>query len=82
MYPIALTLVLLFRSPNSGTRGLMPIKRRYRIIGGILILTIAVIAALFQYSTQSKLVLAEALQFRRMLVTTQDDGAYRFFFRH
>ena len=58
----------------------MPIKRRYRIIGGILILTIAVIAALFQYSTQSKLVLAEALQFRRMLVTTQDDGAYRFFF--
>ena len=58
----------------------MPIKRRYMIIGGILILTVAVITALFQYSTQSKLVLAEALQFRRMLVTSQDDGVYRFFF--
>jgi esterase/lipase superfamily enzyme len=58
----------------------MPIKRRYKIIGGILLLTVVVIAALFQYTTQSKLVLAEALQFRRMLVTRQDDGAYRFFF--
>ena len=58
----------------------MPIKRRYKIIAGILILTVVVIAALFQYSTQSNLVLAEALQFRRMLVTSQDDGAFRFFF--
>ncbi len=58
----------------------MTIKRRYKIIGGIFLLTVVVIAALFQYSTKSKLVLAEALQFRRMLVTRQDDGAYRFFF--
>ena len=58
----------------------MPIKRRYKIIAGILLLTVVVIAVLFQYSTQSKLVLAEALQFRRMLVTSQDDGAFRFFF--
>ena len=58
----------------------MAIKRRYKIIGGILLLAVLVIAALFQYTTQSKLVLAEALQFRRMLVTGQDDGTYRFFF--
>jgi esterase/lipase superfamily enzyme len=58
----------------------MPIKRRYKIIGGIMMLTAVVIAALFLYSTQSNLYLAEALQFRRMLVTSQDDGAYRFFF--
>jgi len=57
----------------------MPIKRRYKIIGGIIMLAAVVIAALFQYSTQSNLNLAEALQFRRMLVTSQDDGIYRFF---
>ncbi len=58
----------------------MTIKRRYKIIGGILLLAVVAVAAMFQYTTQSKLVLAEALQFRRMLVTRQDDGAYRFFF--
>ena len=58
----------------------MPIKRRYKIIGGILLLVIVAIGALFQSTTNSKLILAEALQFRRMLVTKQDDGAYRFFF--
>ena len=63
-----------------GKRNLMTIKRRYKIIGGIVLLAIVAIAALFQYSTQSALVLAEALQFRRMQVTKQDDGAYRFFF--
>lgn len=36
--------------------------------------------ALFQYTTHTALVLAEALQFRRMAVTQQDDGTYRFFF--
>ena len=58
----------------------MTIKRRYMIIGGILLLAVVAVAAMFQYTTQSKLVLAEALQFRRMLVTSQDDGTYRFFF--
>ena len=47
----------------------MTIKRRYKIIGGILLLAIVAVAAMFQFSTQSALVLAEALQFRRMLVT-------------
>lgn len=58
----------------------MTIKRRYKIIGGILLLAVVGIAVQFQYSTQSALVLAEALQFRRMQVTSQDDGTYRFFF--
>ena len=58
----------------------MTIKRRYKIIGGILLLAVVVVAAQFQYSTQTALVLAEALQFRRMQVTSQDDGTYRFFF--
>ena len=43
-------------------------------------LAVVAVAALFQYSTQSALVLAEALQFRRMLVTRQDDGDFRFFY--
>ncbi len=58
----------------------MAIKRRYKIIGGTLLLAVVAVAAMFQYSTQSALVLAEALQFRRMLVTRQDDGAFRFFY--
>lgn len=58
----------------------MTIKRRYKIIGGILLLLVVAVAAKFQYSTQTALVLAEALQFRRMQVTSQDDGTYRFFF--
>ncbi len=58
----------------------MTIKRRYKIIGAVLLLAVVAVAAMFQYSTQSALVLAEALQFRRMLVTRQDDGAFRFFF--
>ena len=58
----------------------MTIKRRYKIIGGTLLLAVVAIAAMFQVSTRSALVLAEALQFRRMLVTRQDDGDFRFFF--
>ena len=58
----------------------MTIKRRYKIVGSVLLLVVVSIGALFQYSTQSNLVLAEALQFRRMLVTKQSDGAFRFFF--
>jgi esterase/lipase superfamily enzyme len=58
----------------------MTIKRRYKIIGGIFLLAVVGIAVQFQYSTQSALVLAEALQFRRMQITSQDDGTYRFFF--
>ncbi len=58
----------------------MTISRRFKIISGILLLVFLSIAVLFQYSTRSNLVLAEALQFRRMLVTRQSDGAYRFFF--
>jgi len=58
----------------------MTIRRRYKIIGGMLLLSVVAVAAMFQYSTQSALVLAEALQFRRMLVTKQDDGTFRFFF--
>lgn len=58
----------------------MTIKRRYKIIGGIVLLVALIAGALFQYTTRSALVLAEALQFRRMLVTQQDDGTFRFFF--
>ena len=58
----------------------MTIKRRYKIVGGVLLLVVVSIGVLFQYSTRSNLVLAEALQFRRMLVTRQSDGAFRFFF--
>lgn len=50
------------------------------IIGGILLLVVLTAGTLFQYTTRSALVLAEALQFRRMLVTQQDDGTYRFFY--
>jgi len=58
----------------------MAIKRRYKIVGGIVLLVALIAGALFQYTTSSALVLAEALQFRRMLVTQQGDGTYRFFF--
>lgn len=58
----------------------MAIKRRYKIIGGIVLLVALVAGVLFQHTTNSALILAEALQFRRMLVTQQDDGTYRFFF--
>ena len=58
----------------------MAIKKRYKIIGGIVLVLALLAGALFQYSTHSALVLAEALQFRRMQVTEQDDGTYRFFF--
>jgi len=58
----------------------MTIGRRYKIIGGIMLLVAMLAGALFQYTTRSALVLAEALQFRRMLVSQQDDGTYRFFF--
>ena len=58
----------------------MTIKRRYKIIGGIVLLVALIAGALFQYTTRYALVLAEALQFRRMLVTQQDDGTFRFFF--
>ena len=61
-------------------RALMTISRRFKIISGILLLVFLSIAVLFNYSTRSNLVLAEALQFRRMLVAREDDGAYRFFF--
>jgi esterase/lipase superfamily enzyme len=72
--------MLLSWAFNSRKRDLMPIKRRFKIIGGILLLAVVAVAVLFQNSTQSALVLAEALQFRRMLVTRQDDGAFRFFY--
>ena len=55
-------------------------KRRYKIIGGIALLVALLAGGLFQYTTHSALVLAEALQFQRMLVTKQDDGTYRFFY--
>jgi len=58
----------------------MSIKRRYKIIGGIVVLVAVLAGALFKYTTHSALVLAEALQFRRMQVTQQADGTYRFFF--
>jgi esterase/lipase superfamily enzyme len=58
----------------------MAMKRRYKIFAGTLLLVAVTIGVMFQYSTRSALVLAEALQFRRMLVTGQEDGAYRFFF--
>jgi len=56
------------------------IKKRYKIIGGIVLVIALLAGALFQYSTHSALVLAEALQFRRMQVAEQDDGTFRFFF--
>jgi len=56
------------------------IKKRYKIIGGIVLVVALLAGGLFQYTTHTALVLAEALQFRRMQVTQQDDGTYRFFF--
>lgn len=58
----------------------MAIKRRYKIVGGIVLLVALIAGGFFQYTTSSALVRAEALQFRRMLVARQDDGTYRFFF--
>ena len=58
----------------------MAIKRRYKIVGGIVLLVALIGGGFFQYTTSSALVRAEALQFRRMLVARQDDGTYRFFF--
>lgn len=58
----------------------MAIRKRYKIIGVTVLLLALIAGGLFQYTTRSALVLAEALQFRRMLVTQQDDGNYRFFF--
>lgn len=58
----------------------MAIKRHYKIIVGIVLLVALIAGALFQYTTRSALVLAETLQFRRMLFSQQDDGSYRFFF--
>ena len=58
----------------------MRISRGYKIAGGVLLLAIIAIGATFQYTTRSALVLAEALQFRRLLVAQQDNGDYRFFY--
>jgi esterase/lipase superfamily enzyme len=58
----------------------MRTRRGYIIAGGVLLLAIIAIGAAFQYTTGSALVLAEALQFRRLLVAQQEDGDYRFFF--
>ena len=65
---------------QSLSRSHMAMKRRYKIIGGIALLVALLAGGLFQYTTHSALVLAEALQFQRMLVTKQDDGTYRFFY--
>ena len=56
------------------------IRKRYKYIGGIVLLLAVLAGGLFQYSTHTALVRAEALQFRRMITTQQDDGSYRFFF--
>ena len=56
------------------------LKRRLLIAGAVFAIIAALFGAFFQVSTQAALERAEALQFRRMMVTRRDDGAYRFFF--
>jgi len=56
--------------------------RRRILIGAVALFGVALLAgAFFQFSTGKILERAEALQFRRMLVTRQgDEGAFRFFY--
>jgi esterase/lipase superfamily enzyme len=56
------------------------LKKHFWIIAGIVLVIAILFGAFFQFSTQAALERAEALQFRRMLVNQQEDGAYRFFF--
>ncbi len=57
------------------------LKRRLFIGFAVFAVFAAVLGALFQGSTQAALERAEALQFRRMLVSRQgNDGGYRFFY--
>jgi esterase/lipase superfamily enzyme len=58
-----------------------PFKRRLFLAFAVFAVFAAIFGALFQGSTQAALERAEALQFRRMLVSRQgNDGGYRFFF--
>ena len=58
-----------------------PLKRRLLIGMVIVVLIVGALVAFFYRPTRLALERAEAFQFRRMLVTRQDDqGAYRFFF--
>jgi len=60
---------------------MMRIKRRLVAAAGLLVIVALVLGIFFQVSTRTALEHAEALQFRRMLVSRQEDqGAYRFFF--
>jgi len=59
----------------------MRIKRRLVVAAGLLVIVALVLGIFFQVSTRTALEHAEALQFRRMLVSRQEDqGAFRFFF--
>ena len=56
-------------------------KRRLLIAVAVIAIIAALFVALFQGPTRAALERAEALQFRRMLVTQQgEDGDFRFFF--
>ena len=57
------------------------IKRRLLIASGLVIFVALLLGAFFQVSTRAALERAEAMQFRRMQVTRQEEaGVYRFFF--
>ena len=56
-------------------------QRRLLIAALLAVLLALGLGALFQVSTQTALERAEALRFRRMLVTKRgEEGAYRFFY--
>jgi esterase/lipase superfamily enzyme len=57
------------------------IARRSILVGAVLLVLVAGLLGLFQRSTRQALERAEALQFRRMVVTREgEQGAYRFFY--
>ena len=55
-------------------------KRRMLFGTALIVLVATVLGALLYVPTRNALLRAEAFQFRRMLVTQLEDGAYRFFF--
>lgn len=56
-------------------------RRRIAIVVGFVVLLALVLGAFFQFSTRRALERAEALQFRRMLVTSLgENGPFRFFY--
>ena len=57
------------------------LRRRILITIALIISLALVLGALFQFTTRRALERAEALEFRRMLVTKRGEkGAYRFFY--